>query len=425
MADATLTVRHGPPMTLQAIIIRAEGALANTEDLRRAAYAQVFAEAGFDWTCDRARFAQTAALGAKEARTAHYVRQCLKGRPESEDFSLLIRAMHRRSGKIFSELLERNGVSARSGVRDLIVGARNENVNVFVAASMPKKDAENLLLAVAGARAAEWVKVIATGCCASEESSDARLYQHLRGAMPDSIKHALVIEGSVAAAAAARDAGFPVITTRVPAAPVDEPAAEGTIVVDRLADLISTGHNALQEPLSAEQREELLLTLRRLHLTNCEDATDLNRSEQMRVADILKSKGTAVKTIEPHATVRAFAHSLRSEFVGAMPVVDKSGILQGIISERDLARGIAEFGAEVADMKVANLMTHSVVTCRPDDRVASIAGIMTQRRIRHLPVVVDERLVGLVSIGDVLKHRLDEVQLEANVLRDVARTRRL
>jgi len=255
-------------MTLQAIIIRAEGALANTEDVRRAAFAQVFSEAGFDWACDRARFARTAALGAKEERMAYYVRQSLKGRPESEDFSLLIRAMHRRACKIFSERLQSDGVSARFGVRDLIVGARNEHIPVYVAAAMSDKDAENLVQSVVGSRAAEWVKIVTTGCGGSGEGTNARLYEHLREAIPVPINHAIVIEGTVAAAGAARDAGFPVITTRMPSCDIAEIGGDGTIVVDRLADLIPNGHGALQEPLSAEQREELLRTLRRLHLTN-------------------------------------------------------------------------------------------------------------------------------------------------------------
>jgi CBS domain-containing protein len=144
----------------------------------------------------------------------------------------------------------------------------------------------------------------------------------------------------------------------------------------------------------------------------------------MRVSDILKTKGSAVKTIEPNATLRALAPSFRTEAVGAMLVLDAGGKLQGIVSERDLARGIDEFGSGLAEMRVSDIMTRSVVTCAPEDRVAIVANVMTQRRIRHLPVVVDGAVVGLISIGDVLKHRLDEVQLEASVLRDVARVRR-
>jgi CBS domain-containing protein len=107
-----------------------------------------------------------------------------------------------------------------------------------------------------------------------------------------------------------------------------------------------------------------------------------------------------------------------------MLVLDGEGRLQGIVSERDMARGIDEFGPNLPEMRVVDLMTRSVVTCAPEDSVANVANVMTQRRIRHLPVVVDGVVVGLISIGDVLKYRLDEVQLEASVLRDVARARR-
>ena len=144
----------------------------------------------------------------------------------------------------------------------------------------------------------------------------------------------------------------------------------------------------------------------------------------MRVSDILKTKGSAVKTVESTATIKAFAHGLRTEAVGAMVVKDAKGAVEGIISERDLARGLAEYGSDLPGMAVSELMTKAVVTCAPEDSVATVAKVMTLRRIRHLPVVVDGKLVGLISIGDVLKHRLDEVQLEANVLRDYAIARK-
>jgi CBS domain-containing protein len=107
-----------------------------------------------------------------------------------------------------------------------------------------------------------------------------------------------------------------------------------------------------------------------------------------------------------------------------MLVLDAERRLLGIVSERDLARAIDDFGTGLPEMRVSDLMTRSVVTCAPEDSVAIVANVMTQRRIRHLPVVVNGIVVGLISIGDVLKHRLDEVQLEADVLRDVARARR-
>jgi CBS domain-containing protein len=140
----------------------------------------------------------------------------------------------------------------------------------------------------------------------------------------------------------------------------------------------------------------------------------------MQVSQILKTKGSSVKTIRPETPVRTVAQALRNESVGVMVVTDEIGTLKGIISERDLARGMAEAGETVFSMKAADLMTADVVTCGTEDSIAGISRVMTQRRIRHLPVMTGRKIVGLVSIGDVLKHRLDEMQLEANVLRDVA-----
>ncbi len=140
----------------------------------------------------------------------------------------------------------------------------------------------------------------------------------------------------------------------------------------------------------------------------------------MKVSDILEAKGSVVKTISGEVTLRALAEELRSEKVGAMVVTGPSGGLEGIISERDLARGLAEHGANLVVMTVRQLMTKSVITCSPDDSIAGISKVMTQRRIRHLPVMEKGALVGLISIGDILKYRIEEIQLEASILRDYA-----
>ena len=144
----------------------------------------------------------------------------------------------------------------------------------------------------------------------------------------------------------------------------------------------------------------------------------------MQVADILKDKGHSTMTVRPAEAVQAFAIRLKLERVGAMPVSDDGKTLVGIISERDVAYGFAAHGNELAALRVADLMTASVVTCSPTDSIADVARVMTQRRIRHVPVVEHERLVGLISIGDVLKHRLSEIEFEADVLRDLAIARR-
>lgn len=140
----------------------------------------------------------------------------------------------------------------------------------------------------------------------------------------------------------------------------------------------------------------------------------------MTVAAILTRKGSAVKTILATETVWALAQRLRSDSVGAMVVCDKTGAVEGIVSERDIARGMAEHGGNLVAMPVASIMTRGVITCTPGDTLATVARIMTQRRIRHLPVMEKGTLLGLVSIGDVLSLRLDEMQLEVAVLRDYA-----
>jgi CBS domain-containing protein len=144
----------------------------------------------------------------------------------------------------------------------------------------------------------------------------------------------------------------------------------------------------------------------------------------MKVADILKTKGSAVKTVRPDETAKVFAEHLRNERIGAMIVSHDGSTLEGIISERDLAYGLAAYGDRLPSMRVSELMTRVVILCTPEDTIAEVMTVMTQRRIRHLPVKDGGRLVGIISIGDVLKHRLGEMQLEANVLRDVAIARR-
>ncbi len=144
----------------------------------------------------------------------------------------------------------------------------------------------------------------------------------------------------------------------------------------------------------------------------------------MKVADILKSKGTGVKTVRPDLPVLALAERLRDERIGAMIVSRDGRTVDGIISERDIAYGLATHGPSVSKMSTAELMTKAVTTCTPADSVTEIANSMTQGRFRHMPVLEGGFLVGIVTIGDVLKHRVAEVQMEANVLRDYAIARR-
>ncbi len=136
----------------------------------------------------------------------------------------------------------------------------------------------------------------------------------------------------------------------------------------------------------------------------------------MKVSDILKVKGTALMTVRPAETIRVVAKRLRQDGVGALIVSNNGVALDGIITERDLSIGVALHGGDVVAMPASDLMTTKVVTCTPEDSIAEVARVMTVRRLRHLPVKEGTRLVGIVSIANVLKYRLDETRLERQVL---------
>jgi CBS domain-containing protein len=140
----------------------------------------------------------------------------------------------------------------------------------------------------------------------------------------------------------------------------------------------------------------------------------------MKIADILRSKGSIVKTVAPHETALLLSGKLRAAQIGALVVSSDGNSIEGIVSERDLAYGLATYGARLPTIPVSELMTKAVVVCSPEDSITDVMKLMTQRRIRHVPVKDGDQLVGIVSIGDILKHRLGELQVEANVLRDYA-----
>jgi CBS domain-containing protein len=140
----------------------------------------------------------------------------------------------------------------------------------------------------------------------------------------------------------------------------------------------------------------------------------------MKVREILEHKGRRVVTIRPDATVSTAVHRLALERIGALVVSEDGGSIAGILSERDIVRALVEDGGAIMgpDRRVADLMTTGVRTCGPDDSVKGVMADMTRHRFRHMPVVEDGRLAGLVSIGDVVKSRLEEMELETVVLRE-------
>lgn len=137
----------------------------------------------------------------------------------------------------------------------------------------------------------------------------------------------------------------------------------------------------------------------------------------MDVATILRSKGSEVTTAPPETSVADIAQILKGQGIGAIVISSDGAQVHGIVSERDILRALADHGAEILDREVSEFMTAGVFTCSPEDRVNDLMAIMTERRIRHLPVTVGGELTGIVTIGDLVKHRLDEIEREADALR--------
>jgi CBS domain-containing protein len=137
----------------------------------------------------------------------------------------------------------------------------------------------------------------------------------------------------------------------------------------------------------------------------------------MTVAEILSEKGREVATIVPERTIAEAVDELARRRIGALVVIDGRNRVAGIVSERDVVRSLASRGAALLDEPVGSIMTREVVTCRESETIDQVMGRMTRGRFRHLPVVEGGRLVGIVSIGDVVKARIEEVVHEAEDMR--------
>lgn len=138
----------------------------------------------------------------------------------------------------------------------------------------------------------------------------------------------------------------------------------------------------------------------------------------MIVRNILQYKGAKVVSVRPDATVAEAAKTLFSNRIGAALVMEGEDTIVGIFSERDMVRGMAVHGDQVESMKVADLMSRNVLTCSPNDTLENLMAIMTANRVRHLPVVESGALIGIVTIGDVVKNRLEEATMVVSSLRD-------
>lgn len=137
----------------------------------------------------------------------------------------------------------------------------------------------------------------------------------------------------------------------------------------------------------------------------------------MHVAAVLKRKGNRIVSAAPADTVAAIARLLTEHRIGAVLVVEEDGRPVGILSERDIVRAIARDGASALSRPASDLMTRELITGQPTDTVADLMAVMTDRRIRHIPILEEGRIVGVISIGDVVKARIDDAELEVESLR--------
>ena len=137
----------------------------------------------------------------------------------------------------------------------------------------------------------------------------------------------------------------------------------------------------------------------------------------MTISAILANHHRDVLAASPHESVGEVVTRLAKNRIGALPVVDGSSVV-GIFSERDIVYGIAQHGAEFLTKTVADTMTAPAITVTPDTAILSALSMMSKRRIRHLPVIKDDALVGFVSIGDLVKHRIEKIETEAAAMRD-------
>lgn len=137
----------------------------------------------------------------------------------------------------------------------------------------------------------------------------------------------------------------------------------------------------------------------------------------MLVAELLRSKGSDVATVSADATIAAIVEVLRAANIGAVVVSSDGSAIDGIVSERDIVRALSP-DSELSTQTASQIMTANVVTCAPGDQVDALMSLMTEKRIRHLPVAVDGALAGIVSIGDVVKMRVSQLEAEAQALTD-------
>ncbi|HYN29010.1 MAG TPA: CBS domain-containing protein [Dermatophilaceae bacterium] len=142
----------------------------------------------------------------------------------------------------------------------------------------------------------------------------------------------------------------------------------------------------------------------------------------MRISDVVRRKGSHVVTVSPEAPVTELLDLLAEHRIGAVVVSRDGAQVHGIVSERDIVRHLQSDGAAMLTALVSSIMTSEVHTCVPETELAELESVMTEQRVRHIPVVAEGRLLAIVSIGDVVKNRIDDLQAERDQLRHYIQT---
>ena len=404
-------------MKLEAIIVRADGVLADTGAVYRCALEYVLEEAGFERKINTQAFDDLPSAIVSKETVEKLVVSRVKALRRSEDAPLLASAVFRRSITVFDEMIEDGSFEPRPGAAELLSHAVATGMGVALISNLPERKARELACIIpAFAGNGQHVTLV----CQEEGSpgaSHSSLYERALLQLGADASRCLLFESSGHGLDAAHDLNLAAIVVRSSCSG-QHGIGHAVTVVDHLPEILGAKYSNGVQPNTPVSGEQLIEAAHVLHGKARKWFELSERRVTMRVSDILKEKGSEVKTITAGEAIQTLARRLNAEKVGAMVVVGPQGAIEGIISERDIARGIAIHGGDLIDMPVKDLMTKVVITCAPVDSIFSVARVMTQRRIRHLPVTEDGKLAGLVSIGDVLKYRLEEVQLEANVLRD-------
>lgn len=403
-------------MTLKAIIIRLEGALLETDEIERQAFLRLMEELANPWPCERSDFLAIREAPTRAERLALFVQRKLQAGARADDVPVLIATMQRRLGSHIRDVGASSQGFLRSGMRDLVLAANCEDIRVAVVSSSMPAERKAQIESALGPVAEKLDCVVGVE---RDGEFSSRVYAAALSGLGLQAEECLAIEGCAAGLKEAREAGIGTLVVRSAYA-VRESFEDAIYVIDTLPRFLKGAQINALGPLTADERAELIAVLQRLHAGIVDLDGILDRSQEMKVSEILKNKGSEVKSITGGESIWALANRLRSDSIGALVVMRPDGGIDGIISERDIARGLAEHGSILPSKLVSDLMTRTVITCSPDDSVSGISRVMTQRRIRHLPVVENGKVVGLISIGDVLSHRLDQMQKEVNVLRDYA-----